>query len=155
MWREERKHKERNTNSAGKQAFLALPFVETVTWKTDHSVCPSRPVPRKEPVPPARDRTLNCSLLGQPECSTAGNVETEALYRTRSGIQKEAKLASPSCLIAICPFSIAQCAEVVISKLSWIRVSQSLTAPQKDVKVAWPSQIKRSWPFELTEHLLI
>lgn len=64
---EGRMNKGKGTHPAGKQAFLALPFIVTATCKTDHSVCPPRPVPRKEPVPPARDRSVNCSLLGQPE----------------------------------------------------------------------------------------
>lgn len=60
-------HKQKGTNPACKQAFLTLPFIVAVTSKTDHSVCPPRPAPRKESLLPARDRNENVSLLGQPE----------------------------------------------------------------------------------------
>lgn len=52
---EGRTHEEKDSNSAGNQAFLTLPFIESVTCQTDHPVCPPRPVPRKEPQPPAKD----------------------------------------------------------------------------------------------------
>lgn len=42
---ERRMHKEKTSLPAGLVSFLALPFIVTVTCKTDYSVCPPRPAP--------------------------------------------------------------------------------------------------------------
>lgn len=48
---EGRTHEEKDSHPAGNQAFLTLSFIVSVTCQTDHPVCPTRPVPRKEPQP--------------------------------------------------------------------------------------------------------